>query len=375
MTCDNPSAIPEAAPMSEIKHDLTRTILSVLFIGGLLTATFWILTPFLPSVIWATMIVVATWPVMLHVQKVLWNRRGLAVLVMSLLVLLLLIVPLLIAIATILGNADDIKDWFKSLAEFHAPLPPAWVADLPFVGESAARYWEKAAGTGVHELLAKLTPYAGSVARWVATEVGGIGVVVVQFLLTVGLTAIMYAGGEDAAAALKRFGARLGGTRGEAAIHLAGEAIRAVALGVGITAVVQSVLGGIGLALAGVPFAFLLTAVMFMLCIAQLGPSLILVPAVIWLYWSDNSGWGTFLLVWTIVVTSLDNFLRPWLIRMGADLPLLLILAGVIGGLFAFGLVGIFVGPVVLAVAYTLFEAWVGDGALSDADAARRTSD
>lgn len=348
--------------MSQIKQDLTRTTLSVLFIGGLIAATFWILAPFLPSVIWATMIVVATWPVMRRAQQRLWGRRGLAVLVMTILVLLLFVVPLFLAIATILGNADDIKDWFRSLSGFHLPPAPAWIRELPFFGEQAAKAWDRLADNGMHELVAKFAPYAGSTAKWVAAEVGGIGLVVVQFLLTVALTAMMYAGGEEAAAAIRRFGLRLGGARGESAIVLAGEAIRAVALGVGITAAVQSVLGGIGLAVAGVPFAFLLTAAMFVLCIAQLGPSLILVPAVVWLYWSDQSGWGTFLLVWTVIVTSLDNVLRPMLIRMGADLPLLLILAGVIGGLLSAGLVGIFVGPVVLAVSYTLFEAWIGDG-------------
>jgi hypothetical protein len=134
-----------------------------------------------------------------------------------------------------------------------------------------------------------------------------------------------------------------------------------VALGVGVTALVQSLLGGLGLAIAGVPFAPILTALMFMLCLAQLGPALVLVPAVVWLYWSDSTGWGTFLLVWTIFVGTMDNFLRPILIRKGADLPMLLILAGVIGGMLAFGLVGIFVGPVVLAVAYTLFDAWINE--------------
>ena len=127
------------------------------------------------------------------------------------------------------------------------------------------------------------------------------------------------------------------------------------------TALAQSILGGIGLAIAGVPFVPVLTALMLMFCIAQLGPGLVLVPAVIWLYWSDSTGWGTFLLVWTVIVGTMDNFLRPLLIRKGADLPLLLILAGVIGGLLAFGLVGIFVGPVVLAVAYTLLQAWIDD--------------
>jgi predicted PurR-regulated permease PerM len=101
---------------------------------------------------------------------------------------------------------------------------------------------------------------------------------------------------------------------------------------------------------------------MFLLCIAQLGPGLVLVPAVIWVYWSGDASWGTLLLIWSVFVGTLDNFLRPILIKLGADLPLLLILAGVIGGLFAFGLVGIFVGPVVLAVAYTLLGDWIGGG-------------
>jgi len=126
--------------------------------------------------------------------------------------------------------------------------------------------------------------------------------------------------------------------------------------------VLQAAAGGVGLAIVGVPFAGLLTAVMLLLCIAQLGPSLVLFPAVVWVYWSGETGWGTFLLVWTLVAVTMDNFIRPVLIRMGAHLPLLLIFGGVIGGVLAFGLIGIFIGPVVLAVAYTLIGAWVKMG-------------
>ncbi len=169
----------------------------------------------------------------------------------------------------------------------------------------------------------------------------------------------MYAGGEHAAAMAERFGHRLAGERGRQSVRLAGQAIRSVALGVVVTALLQSVLGGIGLAIAGTPFAAVLTAVMFMLCIAQLGPGLVLIPAVVWFYWSGAAGWGTFLLVWSVIVISLDNIVRPLLIRKGAHIPLVLLLAGVIGGLIAFGLVGIFLGPVVLAVAYTLLQAWL----------------
>ena len=142
---------------------------------------------------------------------------------------------------------------------------------------------------------------------------------------------------------------------------LAGQAIRAVALGVVVTAIVQTAAAGLGLVISGVPYAALLTAAIFILCIAQLGPILILLPAVGWLFWSGDATWGTVLLVWTVLVGALDNVLRPILIRRGADLPLLLIFAGVIGGLIGFGVIGLFVGPVVLAVTYRLLESWVAD--------------
>jgi predicted PurR-regulated permease PerM len=136
-----------------------------------------------------------------------------------------------------------------------------------------------------------------------------------------------------------------------------------VALGVVVTALVQSLLGGIGLAVAGVPFATVLTAVMFMLALAQIGAVPVLLCGLAWLWWKDATGWFVALLVWTVIVGSMDNVLRPILIKKGADLPLLLIFAGVIGGLFAFGLLGLFVGPVILAVAYTLLDAWVAEAA------------
>jgi predicted PurR-regulated permease PerM len=345
----------------EGRSDLTRTTLAVLFVAGLIAACFWILRPFLPAVIWATTLVVATWPVMLRVQQRLWNRRALAVAVMTVALLLVFVVPFWLAITTIIDNFDRIVDWGTSLGSFKLPLPPEWLATIPLFGERAAQFWESVAASGVEPLVAKAAPYAGDAATWFVAALGSLGIVFVQFLLTVVIAAIMYAGGERAAAAAQRFGYRLAGERGEQSVLLAGQAIRSVALGVVVTAIAQSVLGGVGIALAGVPFAPVLTAIMFMLCIAQLGPLPVLVPVVIWLYWSGESGWGTFALVWTIVVGSLDSILRPFLIRKGAHLPLVLLLAGVIGGLIAFGLVGIFLGPVVLAVGYTLLQSWMAE--------------
>ena len=349
------------------RPDLARTTLAVLFIGGLILAAFWVLRPFVGPAIWATMIVVATWPVMRWVQGRLWRRRSLAVAVMTLGLLLLFVVPLTLSIVTLVQNADEIVSFAKQVSLLSMPAPPAWLSSLPFVGPKIDAFWREAASAGAAGLWPKVQPYAGQLTRWLVSEVGSVGALVVQVLLIVVLAAVMFAQGETAAAALLRAGRRLGGAHGEAAVLLAGQAIRGVALGVGVTAVVQSVLAGIGLAVAGVPFVGLLTLVMLLFCLVQLGPFVVLLPAVVWLYWNDNTGSAIFLLVVTVVVGTLDNFLRPLLIRTGADLPLLLILLGVIGGLLAFGLVGIFVGPVVLAVAYTLLNAWVADTAPASA--------
>jgi len=347
--------------MATRERELTRTLLGAIFLGALIVASFWILRPFLAAAIWATMIVVATWPAMLWFQARLWRRRALAVAAMTATLLLVFLVPLALAVGTIVMNADEIVMLLKSVAGFRMPTPPDWIASLPFVGTKAVLAWEQAAASGVEGLLARLMPYAGDATKWFVAEAGNVGFLFVQFLLTLVIAALMYAGGEDAALEVSRFGGRLAGERGEHAVQLAGQAIRSVALGVVVTAVVQAGLGGVGLAIGGVPFTGLLTAVMLFLCIAQVGPSPVLVPAVIWLYWSGEAAWGTFLLVWSLIVVTMDGVLRPMLIKRGANLPLLLIFAGVIGGLLAFGLVGIFVGPVVLAVAYTLLKAWIND--------------
>jgi predicted PurR-regulated permease PerM len=344
------------------RQDLARVTLAVLSILLLIAGTLWVLRLFLGALVWATMLVVSTWPVMKSVEARLGRRRAPAVAVMTVTMLLLLIVPLWVAIATLIGSADEAAALARRLLESGLPQSPSWLARLPLVGGRVEAAWARASEAGPQGLAGTLAPYVGEATRWVLGKLGSVGGTVVQFLLVVVLSAILYANGETSASGVRRFGRRLAGSRGENAVVLAGQAIRGVALGVGATAVVQTVLGSLGLLLAGIPFVTVLSAVMLLLCIAQLGPSLVLLPAVAWMYWRGEATWATILLVWAAVVQVLDNVLRPVLIRRGADLPLLLIFAGVVGGLLGFGLVGIFVGPVVLAVAYTLLQAWIEDG-------------
>jgi predicted PurR-regulated permease PerM len=347
--------------MPQSSQEITRVTLAVLFIGGLIAASFWVMRPFLPAIVWAITLVIATWPVMLSVERYAGHSRGLAVLIMTLLLLLVLIVPFWLAVATVVGHVDRIAELARTVLSLKVPPTPAWIAGIPLVGASAAQAWDQLTAAGAQDLAPMLTPYAGEVTRWFASAAGSVGTMIIQLLLIVAIAAVLYAKGEQAAAASIRFGRRLSGERGEVVVRLAGQAIRAVALGVVVTALAQSVLGGIGLAVTGVPFATLLAALMFLLCLAQIGPWPVLIPAVVWMYYSGDTIWATVLLAFTLVAMTMDNVLRPLLIRKGADLPLLLILAGVIGGLIAIGLLGIFLGPTVLAVAYTLLNAWIAE--------------
>lgn len=345
--------------MNEPRPDLTRNVLAVLFVCGLILGSFWILLPFLGSIIWATTIVVATWPVLESLQNRLWGRRGLAVATLTLVLLGIVFVPFLAAIGTIVGSTDDVVAKGKILLSLEVPpVAPVWLGKLPLVGDHAARTWEQYAGQGVKELATLVAPFAGIAAQWFGSQVGGLGLALAHFLMTVVVAAVLWSNGEEAASRVRRVARRLGGESGEGAVRLAGQAIRGIALGVVVTAIAQSLLAGLGLLIAGLPFASALTALVFILCIAQIGPLPVLGPAVGYLFWSGQTAWGIFLLVWTMAVWTMESFLRPYLIRKGADLPLILVFAGVLGGLMTFGLIGIFVGPVVLAVAHTLLEAW-----------------
>jgi predicted PurR-regulated permease PerM len=240
--------------------------------------------------------------------------------------------------------------------------PPSWITGIPLIGQRVTDRWQNLALGGPQALADAIEPYGRAAAGWALAATGGVGRMAALVLFTIVLVAILYSQGEIAARAVLAVARRLGGNAGEQAVRLAAQAIRSVAMGIVLTALIQSLLAGIGLYICGIPHPGLLTAIAFILGIAQLGPVPVLLPSVIWLYWSGNTAWATALLVWSLPVAVLDNVVRPILIRRGVELPLLLIMAGVIGGLISFGVVGLFIGPVVLAVTFTLMKEWVAIG-------------
>ena len=338
-------------------RDLPRTTLAILFLLALIGGAAWVLLPFLAALVWAAMVVIATWPLLLGVQARLGGRRGPAVAVLTVALLSLLVAPIWLGLSTIAANVDRLAGLARSVAQEGLPPPPAWVGALPVFGEHLAEAWAEEANDP-EQLGARVAPHLAEAVRWVAAKAGGVGSAVVQLILTVVISAILYGSGETAADGVRRFFRRLAGERGESVAILAAKAVRAVALGIVVTALAQTFLAGVGLFLAQVPHAKVLTTVAFVLCIAQVGPMLVMAPAAIWLF-SQGSPWrGGLLLAFAVIAGVLDNVLRPVLIRRGADLPLLLIMAGVIGGLIGFGIVGLFVGPVLMALLVSIWREW-----------------
>ena len=233
--------------------DVTRVLLAVVAIGGLIAATFWVLRPFLPALIWATMIVVATWPVMRTVQGRLGGRRVLAVAVMTAAMVIIVVGPIMVGIVVVIEHSEDFVGWSKSLVASAIAGPPAWLSNLPLVGERLTAEWQAIASERPEDLAARVSPYLPDVGRWIVGQAGSLGLLLIQLALTVVLSALLYARGEAVATGVRAFARRLAGESGDEVVVLSAQAIRAVALGIVVTALVQSGIGGIGLAVTGVP--------------------------------------------------------------------------------------------------------------------------
>lgn len=341
--------------------DIARIMLIVVILSALTVGSLYVVRPFIPGLIWATTIVVATWPAMLAIQRRCANRRWIATTIMLLILLIVIVLPLYAAVSTLAEHSSEIMGVIKHLPDYALPPPPGWVGDIPMVGQRISEEWQRLSDAGPGGLLARVEPYVTVAARWLFGHAALVGVFVIHMVVTIIIAGILYNQGEAAAAFILRLAARIGGERGAQAVKLASAAIRAVALGIVVTAVTQSALGGIGLWIAGVPGAAILTAVMLMLCLAQIGPMLPLLGGVGFLFWQGSHVTAILLLIWSVMIGMLDNFMRPMLIKRGVNLSMLLILAGVLGGMFAFGIVGLFMGPVILAVTSTLLNAWINE--------------
>jgi predicted PurR-regulated permease PerM len=353
--------IPEPEPQRQTVRptgDLARIVLAVAALVLLIGGSLYIVHPFVPALIWGSTIVVTTWPLMLRIQRQFGGRRWLAVTVMLLLEIVVICIPTYAAVSTLADHTADIMNFIERLPDYALPSPPGWLRSVPLI-DHATDEWQKLSDAGPGGILAKLEPYAAVVAKWLLVQMGLVGSFAVHLILMLIVCGLLYGHGEGAVGLVTALALRVAPGNGANIVHLTGQSIRAIALGVVVTALVQASLGAAGLWVAGIPFAGVLSALMLVMCLVQLGPLLPMLGCVIWLFMHDAQLTASVLLVWTIGVSALDNVLRPILIRRAVALPMVLILSGVLGGLIAIGAVGLFIGPVILAVTYHLLLAWI----------------
>jgi predicted PurR-regulated permease PerM len=346
--------------VNEQRSQLISNAIVLACVAALLWGVLAVLRPFLSAIIWAAIIVVATWPIMLHVERLFGGHRGLAVAAMSSGLFVAVVGPVALLLGTLVARLPELRDLGERLFAVPWPAPPAWLERLPY-GSQLSAQWQQAAAQSPDYWAGVVKPYLGNVAVWLSQHVGTIGSVTVDFLMTLILVVVFYLHGEALAKWTQRLAKRVGGARGVESAVLAGKAMRAIAAGVVVTALVEAVLSGFGLWVVGIPAAGVLTSIIFMLCVMQIGPMLVLIPGVLWLLFQQQVGWGIALGIWAVLVSIGEGIMRPWLIQRGAKLPFMLVLVGVIGGLLAFGVTGIFVGPMLLAVVQRLMERWMSD--------------
>ena len=340
-------------PPNRIDQLLTLGGLALLLVG-----CYFVLQPFLTAVILAAILCATSWPLFVRLRTRFGGRTWVPALIMLLLITLVLFAPFVIVGATIADNAEIMTSWVKGAVERGPPDPPAWVAELPLIGERAAAYWAGMAHD-TNALVAELRKYLQPLRGFALASGMNVAGALLQLALSILIAFFIFRDGDEIVERLQAGMGRLAGSRGADLSNLAVVTVRNVVLGILGTALVQGILAAIGFWIAGIRAAPLLGFITFLLSPVPIGPPLVWIPAGIWLINSGETGWGIFVLLWGgLIVSTIDNVIKPLIISAGSDLPFILVLLGVLGGAIAFGFIGVFLGPVLLAVGYALLKDW-----------------
>lgn len=333
---------------------------------ALLGACLWVLTPFVTALFWAAVLAFASWPVMRILTRWLNGNATLAAGVLTAGWVLIVAGPLVWLGFNIADHIRTATELIKNLRVTGLPDAPEWLAGVPMIGDRLLELWQALDHQGA-AMFATVKPYMGQMGNWLLGRSASIGTGFMELALSLLLVFFFYRDGPVLANFFKSLVKRLIEERADYYIDLVAGTVRRVVNGVIGTAAAQAIIALIGFVIAGVPGALLLAALTFMLSLIPMGPPLVWGPAVAWLFWQQDYGMAAFLLVWgLLVISSVDNFLKPYLISRGGNLPLVIVLMGVFGGLFSFGFMGLFLGPTLLAVAYSLVSDWIASSQPND---------
>lgn len=348
------TASPSPAPPSgrRLERTLGLVVLALVLVGCLV-----VLRPFMSGLLWAVVLTFSCWPIHRRVLTALGGRRTLAALAMSVGMVLVLVLPFAVIVFTLADSVKELTAATRAWLDEGPPDPPAWLARVPLVGAAAQESWREFAADSA-SVLAEAKVLVEPVGKGLLRAGLFLGRGLGEIGLSVFVAFFLFRDGVSAAESLTAGVVRLAGERGRRLLEVAGNTVRGVVYGILGTAVVQAVMAGVGFAIAGVPGAGLLGFLTFFLSVIPGGPPFIWVPAAFWLFHRDQVGWGIFMSIWGLGVSSVDNVVRPWLISQGSAMPFVLVFFGVLGGIVAFGFIGVFLGPTLLAVGYRLVTEW-----------------
>lgn len=340
-----------------------KRLARIALVALLLVGCALVLAPFIAAILFAAVICMTTWPVYAGLLARLRGRAWLAALVMTLLLTLVVLLPMILLAVSLADVMPMLVEKIRTMVVQAQIAPPEWLPSVPLFGEQLDGYWQRIAGN--REELNKLLLQLYNPARRFLLSAGTlVGEGLLQLVVALFIAFFFYRDGAAIAARLRVFGRSLGGDLGEQMVMLADSTVNGVMIGIVGTAAAQALVALVGFVIAGVPGALLLAAATFFLSMIPIGPPLVWGGAAFWLYDRGEVGWAVFMVVWGLfAISSVDNFLKPVLISRTASLPILLIALGVFGGALAFGFVGIFLGPTLLALGLVLVEKVTSAGA------------
>jgi len=336
-----------------IEHLISAIVLMVLILG-----CFFVLRPFISALLWAVILCFSTWPVYKWWVRILKGRKTLAATVMTLLLTSAFVAPVLLMGLSFAGEATDLIARMRAVFEQGLPPLPSWVEKLPIIGGSVQQRWQEWT-IDKTQFENFLDPYLKQMRHFILASTPVMAQALFQILLSIVVCFFFYRDGEETARSLANFLQRIAGERTERLIQVAADTTKSVVYGIMGTAAVQGALATVGFFISGVPGALILGFMTFFFALIPMGPPLIWIPATIWLFYKKSVAWGIFMAIWGMfVISGVDNFVKPYLISRGGNLPFVLILLGVLGGVIAFGFIGVFLGPTLLALGFSLVSEW-----------------
>jgi len=350
--------VSKVDPDPQFIRNAVESAIRIGLVAALLLWCFNIVKPFVSIVLWGGIIAISVYPTYEKLQARMRGRRKQAAILFTLFMFLVLIIPAGLLTGTIVDGARSVAGHLQG-GKIEIPPPPDSVAGWPLIGGKVHYFWNLAS-TNFGEALAKVGPQVKAAGRWLLGAGAGAGIGLLKFVASVIIAGVLLPRGEASGKIAENIFHRMSGANGPEYAKLTTSTIRSVARGIVGVALIQSTLAGIGLFVAGIPAAGFLWMVCLVLCIAQLGPGLVMFPAAAWLFWSGDSNMpGILFLVYTAPVLMLDNFLKPIMLGRGVEVPMLIIFLGAIGGFLSSGILGLFLGAIILVVGYTLLMAWL----------------